>query len=150
MTLCMLMMCVVFFNPVGVMVSRSGVFSPSNSDSAEPLNVIKYSDAVGEEHHGNRVLQAEYSSGENSTYSDGMPEDVFSFISQSMVVWLMNAFLVFFIVGKVFIFGEPTLHSKSDEYQTFKKLVADADASLSEVGLSRLVIFSLVSCDIYK
>ncbi|XP_075261467.1 uncharacterized protein LOC142353142 isoform X3 [Convolutriloba macropyga] len=131
-TLCMLMMCVVFFNPVGVMVSRSGVFSPSNSDSAEPLNVIKYSDAVGEEHHGNRVLQAEYSSGENSTYSDGMPEDVFSFISQSMVVWLMNAFLVFFIVGKVFIFGEPTLHSKSDEYQTFKKLVADADASLSE------------------
>jgi len=127
----MLMMCVVFFNPVGVMVSRSGVFSSSSSS----IPSVPYSELVDPPHHGNRVLQSEPDPTPGNGFSnnsDNENDDVVWFMTQNTVVWLMNAIVVSFIVGKVFIFGEPTLHSKSDEYQKFKKLIAEADASLAE------------------
>ena len=129
-TLCMIMMCVFFFNPVGVMVSRSGVFDSASPDSP---SVVLYSDVVSE-HNGNRVLQSvDEPQPENSSWHGNIDDDFYGLMSQGVVVWIMNAIVVMVIVGKVFIFGEPCLHSKSDEYQTFKTLVAEADVLLSQV-----------------
>ncbi|XP_063718442.1 sterol regulatory element-binding protein 1-like isoform X2 [Symsagittifera roscoffensis] len=128
-TLCMIMMCVFFFNPVGVMVSRSGVFDSASPDSP---SVVLYSDVVSE-HNGNRVLQSvDEPQPENSSWHGNIDDDFYGLMSQGVVVWIMNAIVVMVIVGKVFIFGEPCLHSKSDEYQTFKTLVAEADVLLSQ------------------
>ncbi len=129
-----MLMCVMFFNPIGVVVNHSGMFSP-DEDSA---NTVSYSDLVNP-HNGNRVLQ----SVSNSSASEFQINAMWS---QSACIWLVNTAVVLFILGKVLVFGEPSLPSKSDEYQTFKAMLGEADSSISQVTLLEYLNTSTVIC----